>query len=198
MSDTEDVVVVIDLETTGLDPRRCAILEIGAVLLESERPMIFDRSLRYDPQGRCWEERAEAVHGLSREEATEGWRMEEEDAMQQLLLFLANVAPERLRITMAGMNPHFDRAFLDAAMDRCGLRGMWDRLVSHRMIDLHSLAVPMALKAGRPLGKLHTDGIYEMLGMEPEPKPHRALTGARLEAEAMRRLMGLDLEGGAA
>ncbi len=35
------------------------------------------------------------------------------------------------------------------------------------------------------------DGVLALVGLEPEPKPHNALNGARLEAEAIRRLFAL-------
>ena len=33
------------------------------------------------------------------------------------------------------------------------------------------------------------DSILTLIGLDPESKPHNALTGAKLEAEAIRRIL---------
>lgn len=41
------------------------------------------------------------------------------------------------------------------------------------------------------LSSLSMDSVLGLAGLEPEPKPHNALTGAKLEAEAIRRILAL-------
>jgi DNA polymerase-3 subunit epsilon len=53
----------------------------------------------------------------------------------------------------------------------------------HRSVDLHSVAYA---KLGKSLS---LDGILQALGLTPEPKPHNALTGARLERDAFKLLL---------
>jgi hypothetical protein len=35
------------------------------------------------------------------------------------------------------------------------------------------------------------DSVLALVGLQPEPKPHNALNGAKLEAEAMRRIFAI-------
>lgn len=53
----------------------------------------------------------------------------------------------------------------------------------HRSVDLHSVAFA---KLGKSLS---LDGILQAVGLQPEPKPHNALTGARLERDAFKLLL---------
>lgn len=195
----EDPVIVVDLETSGLDPQACGILEIGAVHLEcpnGEPPRegrAFHRHVAWN-RSRSWESGAERVHGLTMEEATSGKRHADVVALHEMLEWIDDIGHGR-RATLAGMNPQFDLGFLRAVANRSAMWGdsalfqRFHALVSHRTIDLHTLAVVEARRRGLGIAGLKTDGIYEMLGMEAEPKPHSALTGARMEAEAILRLL---------
>jgi DNA polymerase III epsilon subunit-like protein len=191
---TDPLVIVIDLETSGLDPQDCAILEVGAVVLRRDTGPApeYHANVGLRPGAR-WEDAAQEIHGLSEDEASRYPRVTEGRMLEDLLDW---IEPQRAaregtpRVVFAGMNVGgFDLAFLRHAADRCGEERRWGRNVCHRTIDLHSLAASHALHHGLPCDRLHTDAIYEMLGMEPEPRPHRALTGARMEAEALRRII---------
>jgi DNA polymerase III epsilon subunit-like protein len=92
--------------------------------------------------------------------------------------------------TIAGHNPSFDRDFLQATAYRYHLN--WP--MAHRTIDLHTVCYFDMIKKGVEPPTLHghsslnSDSIYRYLGMPDEPKPHNALTGAKMEAEAFSRL----------
>jgi DNA polymerase III epsilon subunit-like protein len=207
-------IIVLDLETSGLDPMEARILEFGAVALGADLepiddeggPAEFQVDVRWDGSG-FWCHKAAEVNGLTREECMDHDLVAEHEALAMFFRWVERVRGVR-RVMVAGMNPQFDHGFLTAAARRAWRRRDYSdlperlrMLVSHRMLDMHSLGVARAIRQGTAdLHRLHTDGIYEMLGMEPEPKPHRALTGARMEAEAIRRLMGMGsaVEGGAA
>ena len=76
-------------------------------------------------------------------------------------------------------------------MERYGLR--WE--FGYRTVDLHSLGFAHYIKRGRipPIKDRRTaislDKILGYVGMPEEPKPHNALTGAKMEAEAFSRLI---------
>jgi hypothetical protein len=68
-----------------------------------------------------------------------------------------------------------------------------DGVLLHRTLDLHTLALACSL-AGRlamPARGWTADGIFEACGLGPEPKPHTALTGARMTASALRVMSAL-------
>ena len=92
---------------------------------------------------------------------------------------------------MAGISPWFDRDFL---MDSCGRAGInWP--LGYRTVDLHTSVYLHHLKRGIeiPLRKgrtgIDSEKSFVYVGLLPEPKPHNALTGAKMEAEAFSRLI---------
>ena len=193
------LICVIDLETSGLDPRKCGVLEMGAVMLAPDLSTLggWVSPVRvYDWQK--WEAGAERVHGVTREEATSLDRPSAEVALADFLSFVDSHS-NGARVVLAGMNlAGFDVQFLKEIMARVSpktqqlLMGFgWERLISHRTIDIHALAAGAMLARGNKIDKLYTDGIYALLAMPAEPKPHTALTGARMEAEALRLLVAL-------
>ncbi len=184
-------IVVLDLETSGLDATRHAILEMGAVMLDGwslERLDEFACEVCF-PYWLEWDDGAEGVHGLSYAQATDLSRTPEHEAYRRLMAWLDRHRCGKC-LVMAGMNPGFDLAFLRAVASRCGPSALHKR-ISHRTLDLHSLAWSYAWRErpGMDRGSLHTDAIYELLGRKPEARPHRALEGARREAEALALLL---------
>ncbi|MDR1281439.1 MAG: 3'-5' exonuclease [Opitutaceae bacterium] len=191
MSGALSSVVVVDVETTGIDPERCGILEIGAVALVSGAEFSVYCSV---PFGVRVEARALEVNGVRYEDIHDrshplDWRcVVEFDAWCR----------ERGLSLLAGMNPSFDLGFLKAAGRRVIRDELGEPFVSmpafpHRTLDMHSVAVAWAVRHGVPVPArgFYTDAIYGVLGFPPEAKPHRAIEGARREAEALRVLLGL-------
>ena len=171
--------IILDTETTGLDPAQHGLLEIGAVHAQTGEE--FQTAVRCWP-GASIQREALAVNGITYSQVDAPERPHESDALRALLQWLP---PQCL---IAGMNPSFDRSFLDAAVRRH--RGLPSAPWSHRTLDLHSLALAYAVRRGVSLPErgFHTDAIYEMLGLPPEPKPHAAITGARREFDAFQRI----------
>ncbi len=192
-------VVVVDLETSGLIPGTHAILEIGAVPLDPHRLFTFEAHVRRE-WWQEWDPKAVEIHGLDKERAMNHRdRVTDAVAVEDFMdwlddIFLAGIEG---RAVLAGMNPRFDREFLAQVAARLDLGARFDGLVSHRTIDLHTLAVSAFWRNldyepalfPRGLDSINTDAIYGLLGMGPEPKPHRALEGARREAAAIRSLL---------
>lgn len=193
------LICVIDLETSGLDPRECGVLEMGAVMLGADLLPVgeWSRETRFESWQR-WEESAARVHGVSRQEAGAVNRDPAEAALADFFGWL-NGHSRGERGVLAGMNlAGFDVQFLKAIMEgasspslRVMMECTWKQLISHRTIDIHGLAAGIVLAKGGDISRLFTDSIYTMLEMEAEPKPHRALPGARMEAEALRRLVAM-------
>ena len=93
--------------------------------------------------------------------------------------FLASCGVDQPGWILAGMNPSFDRAFVMALWRESGEAFPKP---GHRCFDIHSLACgDWFIREGwsGEVPAFHSDAISEALAMEPEPKPHRALAGAR-------------------
>ncbi len=183
-------IVVVDIETSGLDPYKCSVLQIGAVWLGAA-PLncedVFFADARHE-WWHEWEAGAAKVHGLSRAEASDIHRPSEAVALEDLLDWL-EFLPVPGRLILAGMNPAFDLSFLRRAARDSDQTPRLEGLLSHRTLDMHTLALAKCVAEGEDPDGLHTDAIYEMLGMKREPRPHEALTGARMEGQAIRRLL---------
>lgn len=177
--------IVVDVETTGLDPAWHSIVSIGAV-------DFADPTRQFYRECRVWEgaqisPEALAVNGFTVEQVTDPARSSLQEVMAEFIVFCEK-AENR---TLAGENPSFDRDFLRAAAERSNLS--WQS--GHRVLDLHSFSWLHMVKAGRvpPVKNgrtaLSADETHMYCGLPPEPKPHNGLTGAKMEAESFSRLM---------
>lgn len=178
-------VIVVDVETSGTDPKRHSIVSIGAV--DFERPdRTFYRECRiFD--GAAVEEGALAVNGFTHEQVTDGGKPSLESTVAEFVAWCRG-AEER---TLAGHNTSFDRDFLQAAADRYNLAWRF----GNRVLDLHSFGwMHMRQRGLTPPNRggrsgLSFDDVAVYVGLPPEPEPHHGLTGAKMEAEAFCRLM---------
>lgn len=143
----EEEVVILDLETTGFDPSRDAIIEIGAVLARG--PEVVDRFATFvrPPFGIPHE--TTQLTGITDEMVAEA------PPIESLIAPLAEFIGDR---TVIAHNASFDRTFLERS--GCGpskIRGGWvdslevvrlglPRLRSHRLADL---ARAFGLEEGR-------------------------------------------------
>jgi DNA polymerase III epsilon subunit-like protein len=177
--------IVVDVETTGTDPVRHAIVAIGAV--DFSRPeRTFYRECRIW-EGAAVQPEALAINGFTHEQITDPSRMPAAQAIAEFIAFCKE-APEH---TLAGHNTSFDRNFLQAAADRHNLAWRF----GHRVLDLHSFCWMHMAKAGiaQPVKNVHSalslGAVLQYCGLPEEPKPHHGLTGANMEAEAFHRLI---------
>lgn len=177
--------VVIDLETTGLDPKVCGILEIGAVDAAGRG---FYRRVALD-RGRRVEWQALECNGIDPLDLGAGVPISE------ALLSLADwLQPEdhSVRWIMGGKNPQFDYGFLQAYWPEQAFVPLHD-VISRRCVDLHSLAYGYALRESMDMAQddFSTDLIYKELGLDREPMPHNALRGAMHEMEGFKRWLAV-------
>ncbi|MFP2958470.1 exonuclease domain-containing protein [Myxococcus sp. 1LA] len=169
-------VAFVDLETTGLDPSRHDIVEIGVVRVDPRTLEVIDEyETRVAPE-RLGEAELEAlaINGFS----TAAW--ERALPLREALL---EVAPLLDGALIAGHNVGFDWAFLDAGFRRAGLALP---NVDYHRLDTASLAWPLVVTGELPSTSL--DPLAKLLGLE-RPHPHRALADARCALEVARRLV---------
>lgn len=177
--------VVIDLETTGLDPETCGILEIGAVDAAGRR---FYRRVSLE-RGRRVDWPALECNGIDALDLGEGCSLEA--AIYALHAWLRSDGYLG-RWIMGGKNPQFDYGFLKAHWPDAGrIDEPLHDVISRRCVDLHSLAYGMALRSGWDItgDDFSLDDLYAAVGLDPEPKPHNALRGAVHEMEGFYRVL---------
>ena len=179
--------LIIDTEASGLRPDLHSILSIGA--LDFRNP-----SNRFYGECRVWEgaeimDEALAVNGFTMEQATDATKQSEAELLAAFLDWSQDL-PER---TLTGQNVPFDHNMLRGAAMRAGLN--WN--LAYRTVDIHSLCWMHIIKATGvpPIDEKHrrtalnSQAILNYCGLEKEPDPHNALTGALWHAEVTSRLL---------
>jgi DNA polymerase-3 subunit epsilon len=168
--------VVLDSETTGLDPRRDRLITIGAVA-------VIDGEIRLDD---CFEVMCKldynrssvTVHGITRDETRAA--MEEPDALAQLLDYLGDGV-------IVGHHIGHDIQALNVAFERhAGLT------LRNRSLDTMDLALHLhddGAFAGRPMASgFSLDGLCDMFAI-PAHDRHTAGGDAFITAQVFLRLL---------
>ncbi|WP_182357760.1 3'-5' exonuclease [Tomitella gaofuii] len=170
-------VIVVDVETTGLDPAKHTVVELAAVDLDTGDHMVIVPALRKEDLAAA-SPRAWTVNRYFERRVYEQamGKSALNDALCELFGWLDGA-------TLAGASPAFDAAFLAKLFeDRCDAGvPTWH----HRLADLSALTA----------GALRTDplrlpGLWEcceLWGVE-NAAPHTALGDAQATAECLRML----------
>lgn len=178
--------IVLDIETSGLDVAENGLLSIGAVdFLHPTKTFYKECRIR---QGEKIEPAALEVNGFSMDEAKSKLKMSTRDLLKE---FDAWLQSRDIKV-VAGLHiAAFDVLFLVGKAAQCDVA-----LKLHkRSIDLHSLAYArmLSLKKVVPLtdgwSVMDTETIFPFCGLPKEPNPHNALNGAKWEAESFSRLI---------
>ncbi len=178
--------IVVDIETSGLDIEKCGILSIGAVdFLNPERYFYQECHIENDT---VVEDKALEINGFSIKNITDNNKASEAQTIVAFLSWLDQSADH----TLAGLNISiFDIPFILSKSKKYGI-GWYP---NYRCVDLHSLcyAKYMSLDKEVPLkysqSNINSDTIHIFAGIGAEPKPHHALNGAKYEAESFSRLI---------
>lgn len=177
--------IVVDTETTGLDPKKHSIVSMGAVDFSNPEYQFYQECRIFD--GAEITSEALEINGFFIEQIIDKNRKSLEEAVKEFFSW-SNSCADR---TLAGENPSFDRDFLRASAERYGISWAF----GYRTVDMHSLCYSHYLRRGlNPPSKnertdLDTDKILNYVGLPSEPKPHHALTGVKMEAEALSRII---------
>ena len=177
--------IVVDVETTGTDPARHAIISIGAIDLAQPTRQFYRECRIWE--GAQVQQEALDINGFTHEQVTDPTRSSAEEVIGAFVAFCREVKDR----TLGGHNTSFDRNFLQAAVDRHNLFWQFGR----RVLDLHSFGWMHMAKTGHDIpsrggrSDLSCDAILKYAGLPPEPQPHNGLMGAKMEAEAFSRLI---------
>lgn len=177
--------LVVDVESTGLDPQRHALVSVAAVDFLHPDDQFYRECRIWD--GAAIDRESLRINGFSDAQL----RDPRKPSLAQTVAAFVQWFSRHPNQTLAGLNPAFDRALLLASAQRTGIE--WQLV--HRLVDLHSLCYAHQLGRGvipseqHDLTTLTTNEIFRYVGLPSEPRPHHALAGAKMEAEAFSRLI---------
>lgn len=176
--------IVLDVETTGVDFKKNSIVSIGALDFFSPLNQFYTECRVFEDAEIS--EQALAINGFTKEQVLSINKYSLEEAVLKYLDWSSNINEK----TLAGENPRFDRDFLNASFEKYGLKR-----IPFRTIDLHTLSYIHRLTNGgkiplkEGMSDINLDSTLNYVGLPSEPTPHNALTGAKIEAEAFSRIL---------
>lgn len=176
--------IVVDIETSGLDFYRCGIWQIGALDFYNPRNQ-FIQDGRIDDED-IVQPKALEITGKTEEEL----RDRNKQPQKQLIENLFDWSRSCRVINLGCENPQFDLSFISVKSEKYKLKFPFP----HRAFDLHSTAQDryflvykeFLLKDGK--SDLGLSNILEFVGIPDNRGAHTALEDAKLEAEAFLRL----------
>lgn len=177
--------IVVDIETSGTSPYKHSILSIGAVDFSNpERQFYQECQIEKDKE---YTEEALNVNGFKKEELTDPKKKTLESVLNEFIVWIQPVKDK----TIGGHNVNFDANFLNYSFKKYNINFSF----GHRVIDTHSLVYASLLSrhidppTKNEKTDINSDYVFNYAGLPPEPKPHNALNGAKMEAEALSRLI---------
>jgi DNA polymerase III epsilon subunit-like protein len=177
--------IVLDVESTGLNPKTGSIVAIGALDLADPTNQFYDECRVWE--GAHIDPDALAINGFSKEDVTDTSRRTEAELVASFIAWAMDKPKEH---TLAAQNVSFDLEFIQAACERAGIECPFAK----RTIDTHSLVwMHMVTRGVEPPQKnahsaISLDAALSYCGLPPEPRPHNALTGAFCHAEVISRV----------
>jgi len=170
--------VVLDCETTGLNPTTDRIITIGAVGVFNGEIVIEDSFDALVKMARNSE--SVTVHGVTRDESRGG--LEEADAVERFLEYLGDGV-------IVGHHIGHDVAMLDASCERHWGFRLVNRCVETMYLALH-LQAAGAFPNHRPAQRFTLDALCDRFGIAPHGR-HTAAGDAFLTAQVFLRLQAL-------
>lgn len=189
-----DYILVVDSETTGMnfgtpDPAisgntRYEAISWGFILVDGKTLEEIDSMyIEIQPSSRCvWNDRAEQVHGLSREYLAKNAKTRDE-AIADIAEFIYKYFPpeQGANIVLAGQNvASFDKYFLKELFDSYEL----PLKLSHRSVDTFSIGYAT-------FGFTDSNQLFEAFRCRDSNAPHNALTDARAVLHVMQTVRKL-------
>jgi DNA polymerase-3 subunit epsilon len=167
--------VVLDSETTGLNPRVDRLITVGAVAVRNSEILVedsFDALIKVD-----WNTDAVTVHGVTRDQSVRG--VDETVALERFLDYLKDGV-------IVGHHIGHDIDTIDTALER-----HWGVRLMNRSLDTMDLTLHLERDgafAGRPpIRQFTLDGLCAMFGVIPHDR-HTASGDAFITAQVFLRL----------
>tara|TARA_Y100000310_G_scaffold178892_1_gene178848 strand:+ start:4256 stop:4867 length:612 start_codon:yes stop_codon:yes gene_type:complete len=182
--------IVLDIETTGIDFSRCGIWQVGAIDLETKEEFLEEARIDEDEEILNAPEAKKTVYevtGLTDED----FRDPKKQSQKELLVNLFRWLEKRKIKNLICHNSQFDIGFLWTKARKYGLKIPFD----HHAFDLHSIAQLKYLQVkDKFLIKGDHSGmgllnISDFCGMQDNRKEHNALEDVKLTAECFSRII---------
>ena len=168
-------IAITDLETTELDPFQHEIIEIGLVLVsqpELEIIETLDIKVKPDHIETAWPKSLQ-INGYKEE----NWR-QALDLKEGLKAYLQKTG----NAIFCAYNAGFDFPFIKEACRKTELA---------LTLDYHCIDIPTLVWSKfrtSTLEKMSLSSVAQFLGLAPEPKLHRAINGAMLAYEVLKKI----------
>lgn len=173
---TERPIAITDCEMTGLDSSRHELIEIGLVLIDQPGLNIIDTfEVKIRPEHiETADPKALQVNGYT----SESWQnaVSLKEAMEQYGRKTQNAI-------FAAYNIAVDWSFIDLAFKKTGVSHSMD----YHMIDIPSIA--WAKLRHTSIEKIRLSVLAPLLGVPPEPEVHRAINGANVAYQILKKLL---------
>jgi len=181
--------IVLDIETSGLDFVKCGIWQIGAIDLDTgeeflEEARIDDEDLLLDSR-----EAKPVLEVIGKKE--EDLRNNTKQSQKQLLINFFKWCEKRKLKNCLCQNPQFDLGFIWVKARKYGL----DIVLHYRAYDLHSIASLKYFQLNKrfSIKEDHSDmglkNILDFCGMQDNREAHNALEDCKLTAECFSRIV---------
>lgn len=176
--------IVIDVETTGLDPNRHSIISLGAVDFNNKENLFYEECrLKEDSEINL---NALKVNGFT-EEQINNQKLSCKELLEKFIEWSKKIND----MTIGGHNVQFDISFLQNHFKHYNLKWIY----GHKYLDLHSIFYFQLLKNKKSINlkdnksDLNLDFIIKHLGLKKRTGLHNALEDAQLTAEAFSYLL---------
>jgi DNA polymerase-3 subunit epsilon len=174
----ERPIAITDLEMTGLDPDIHEIIEIGLVVVRQDTFEIIDTlDIKVRP------ERIETADPAAIKVA--GYKSEEWGDAVSLKEALMLYAEKTKDAVFCAQTINNDWAFLSRAFKSTDVQHSMD----YHMIDIPSIAWEKL--RGKGVDKVRLGSMAQYFGIPREPEVHRAMNGAKLAYEVLKKLISL-------
>ncbi|UCD02665.1 MAG: 3'-5' exonuclease [Candidatus Aenigmatarchaeota archaeon] len=166
--------IIVDIETTGLDPKKNSILSIGAMEFENPKNTFYGECRMDD--GAEISNIALKINGFTRKQIMDPKKPSSEELLRKFLEWLKPIKEK----TLGGENVWFDIEFFEENFRKLGIKWPFKK----KVVELHQIS---PLIEGHPWS---LDMLLYAVGIPPRSKAHNAMDDVELTAEAMSRLVG--------
>ena len=177
--------IVVDIETSGLDFNKCGIWQIGALDLNNPENQFLEEA-RIDEEDEIQKE-ALGLTGKNEEKLRDLNKQSQKQLLENFFKWV-----EEIKIkNFVCENPQFDIGFISTKARKYGLKIGFH----HRAFDLHSIAQTRYFQINKKFlfdfdhSDLGLTNILQFVGMRDDRNAHNALEDCKLEAECFSRLV---------